>query len=158
MHMTHMTCIHTCYAHMHTYSHFLMPGLVCCHIHGDQVENAGANYDKPYLNWLIGDFIPTSQQFATNQTYASNAASLIVVCTWKCCMKLWINWNNEWLVSMMLCVPFASWTYSFNTEYVSVVSYSVCIFTWITGLGYHRSLHFLAHLELHIIPYYSSVL
>ena len=59
-------------------SQFLMPGLVCCHIHADQVENAGAHYDKAFNDWLFGDFIPTSQQFARNQTYARNAASLIV--------------------------------------------------------------------------------
>ena len=57
-----------------------MPGLVCCHIHADQVENAGAHYDKAFNDWLFGDFITTSQQFARNQTYARNAASLIVVC------------------------------------------------------------------------------
>ena len=59
-------------------SQFLMPGLVCCHIHADQVENAGAHYDKAFNDWLFGDFITTSQQFARNQTYARNAASLIV--------------------------------------------------------------------------------
>ena len=74
---------------MHTYSQFLMPGLVCCHIHGDQVENAGANYDKPFLNWLIGDFIPTSQLFASNQTYARIAASLIVVCIFCVYCRKW---------------------------------------------------------------------
>ena len=71
--------------HVHTYSQFLMPGLVCCHIHGEQVQNAGANYDKPFFNWLIGDFIRISQQFARNQTYARIAASLIVVCI--CCVN-----------------------------------------------------------------------
>ena len=74
------THIHTYHTPMHTYSQFLMPGLVCCHIHGDQVQNAGANYDKPFFNWLVGDFIRISQQFARNQTYARIAASLIVVC------------------------------------------------------------------------------
>ena len=71
--------------HVHTYSQFLMPGLVCCHIHGEQVQNAGANYDKPFFNWLIGDFIRISQQFARNQTYARIAASLIAVCI--CCVN-----------------------------------------------------------------------
>ena len=56
-----------------------MPGLVDCHIHAEQIMNAGANYDKTFFQWLVEDFDPTSQQFATNQTYARNAAPLIVV-------------------------------------------------------------------------------
>ena len=72
---------------MHNHSQFLMPGLVCCHIHGEQVENAGANYDKPFFSWLIGDFIRISQKFARNQTYARNVASTIVVCIF--CVQIW---------------------------------------------------------------------
>ena len=56
-----------------------MPGLVDCHIHAEQVMNAGANYDKTFFQWLLEDFDPTSQQFSMNQTYARNAASLMVV-------------------------------------------------------------------------------
>ena len=74
---TYLLCMHM---HMHNHSQFLMPGLVCCHIHGEQVENAGANYDKPFSNWLFGDFIRISQKFARNQTYARSVASTIVVC------------------------------------------------------------------------------
>ena len=76
---THDTCTYLLCTHTNDcpYSQFLMPGLVCCHIHGDQVQNAGANYDKPFFNWLIEDFIRISQLFASNQTYARNAASSI---------------------------------------------------------------------------------
>ena len=57
-----------------------MPGLVDCHIHAAQVENAGNDYDKTFTEWLFEDIIPLEQVFDMNQTYARNAASLMVVC------------------------------------------------------------------------------
>ena len=57
-----------------------MPGLVCCHIHAEQIENAGAYYDKAFFNWLLGDFIRIALKFAANQTYARNVGSSLVVC------------------------------------------------------------------------------
>ena len=57
-----------------------MPGLVCCHIHAEQVQNAGAHYDKAFNDWLVEDFIRIYLQFARNQTYARNVAPSIVVC------------------------------------------------------------------------------
>ena len=57
-----------------------MPGLVDCHTHSEQVENAGTGYDKTFTDWSNQDFFPTSQAFDNNRTYARNAASLMVVC------------------------------------------------------------------------------
>ena len=84
---SHQICTHT---HTHfssthtnidcTFSQFLMPGLVDCHMHPEQVENAGTSYDKAFADWVVQDFFPTLQVFENNQTYARNAASLIVVC------------------------------------------------------------------------------
>ena len=74
---THLLCTHTnidC-----TFSQFLMPGLVDCHLHPEQVENAGTAYTKTFTDWVLQDFFPTAQVFDMNQTYARNAASLIVV-------------------------------------------------------------------------------
>ena len=56
-----------------------MPGLVDCHVHPEQVENAGTSYTKTYAEWSIQDFFATMRLFDMNQTYARNAASLIVV-------------------------------------------------------------------------------
>ena len=56
-----------------------MPGLVDCHLHPEQVENAGTAYTKTFTDWVLQDFFPTAQGFDMNQTYARNAASLIVV-------------------------------------------------------------------------------
>ena len=72
---------HTC-AHMQhcTYSQFLMPGLVDCHTNTEQIVNAGANYDKSFLEWVIQDYFPTDLQFRMDPAYARNASSLIVVC------------------------------------------------------------------------------
>ena len=61
------------------FSQFLMPGLVDCHLHPEQVENAGTGYTKTFADWSFQDFFPTVQLFDMNQTYARNAASLIVV-------------------------------------------------------------------------------
>ena len=68
-------------AHMQhcSYSQFLMPGLVDCHIHGEQIMNAGANYDKSFIDWLIQDFFPSDLQFRMDPAYARNVSSLIVV-------------------------------------------------------------------------------
>ena len=63
-----------------------MPGLVCCHIHAEQIQNAGAHYDKAFIDWLIGDFIRIYVHFARNQTYAREVASSIVVC--KFCVQM----------------------------------------------------------------------
>ena len=68
--------LHTC----NTYSQFLMPGLVDCHIHAEQITNAGANYEKPFQDWVFQDFFPTGQQFGMNPAYARNTSSLLVVC------------------------------------------------------------------------------
>ena len=56
-----------------------MPGLVDCHLHPEQVENAGTAYTKTFTDWVLQDFFPTAQGFDMNRTYARNAASLIVV-------------------------------------------------------------------------------
>ena len=56
-----------------------MPGLVDCHLHPEQVENAGTAYTKTFADWSFQDFFPMAQLFDMNQTYARNAASLIVV-------------------------------------------------------------------------------
>ena len=57
-----------------------MPGLVDCHTHAEHIENAGANYDKSFLEWVVQDFFPTDQQFRMDPAYARNVSSLIVVC------------------------------------------------------------------------------
>ena len=57
-----------------------MPGLVDCHIHPEQLENAGTSYDKTFADWSNQDFFPTAIAFDNNQTYARNAASLMLVC------------------------------------------------------------------------------
>ena len=84
-HITYISMQHTYLLCTHTnivfpYSQFLMPGLVCCHIHADNLENAGVYYEKPYQIWLFEDFIRIYVQFAKNQTYARNVASSTVVC------------------------------------------------------------------------------
>ena len=61
-----------------TYSQFLIPGLVDCHIHPRPME-PGTSYNKPFGEWLVEDALPSEQRFDTNQTYARNAAALIVV-------------------------------------------------------------------------------
>ena len=61
-----------------TYSQFLIPGLVDCHIHPRPME-PGTSYNKPFGEWLLEDALPSEQRFDTNQTYARNAAALIVV-------------------------------------------------------------------------------
>lgn len=61
-----------------TYSQFLIPGLVDCHIHPRPME-PGTSYNKPFGEWLVEDALPSEQRFDTNQTYARNAAVLIVV-------------------------------------------------------------------------------
>ena len=40
---------------------------------------AGTSYDKPFIEWLLEDALPSEQRFDMNQTYARNAAALIVV-------------------------------------------------------------------------------
>ena len=57
-----------------------MPGLVDCHIHAEQIENAGANYDKQFIVWELQDFFSADQQFSRNLTYTRRVSSLIVVC------------------------------------------------------------------------------
>ena len=57
-----------------------MPGLVDCHIHAEQIINAGANYEKAFQDWVFQDFFPTGQQFGMDPEYARNTSSLLVVC------------------------------------------------------------------------------
>ena len=84
---THLLSTHT---HIHLlsthanidwiFSQFLMPGLVDCHAHPEQLVNAGTGYNKVFLDWAFQVFFPALQVFDNNQTYARNAASLMVVC------------------------------------------------------------------------------
>ena len=78
------THIHIKYSHIRiltgTFSQFLMPGLVDCHIHPEQLEISGTSYDKTFADWSNQDFFPTAIAFDNNQTYARNAASLMLVC------------------------------------------------------------------------------
>ena len=91
----HQTFTHT-HIHLHKnidrmFSQFLMPGLVDCHLHPEQVENAGTGYMKTFTDWSFQDFFPTAQLFDMNQTYARNAASLIVVRNF----MLYTKYNNQ---------------------------------------------------------------
>ena len=56
-----------------------MPGLVDCHIHAEQITNAGTKYEKPFQEWVFPDFFPTGQQFGMDPAYARNTSSLLVV-------------------------------------------------------------------------------
>ena len=71
-----------------------MPGLVDCHLHPEQVENAGTGYTKTFADWLFQDFFSTLQVFDMNQTYARNAASLIVVCNFMLQTTI-ISWSEQ---------------------------------------------------------------
>ena len=71
-----------------------MPGLVDCHLHPEQVENAGRAYTKTFADWLFQDTFPTAQLFDMNQTYARNAASLIVVCNFILKTTI-ISWSEQ---------------------------------------------------------------
>ena len=64
-----------------------MPGLVDCHIHAEQIINAGANYEKPFQDWVFQDFFPTGQQFGMDPAYARNTSSLLVVGNMVCHRK-----------------------------------------------------------------------